>query len=431
MTARSSRSAAAAPPPGKIVFVNRFYDPDESATSQMLTDLARALAARSKIVHVVCSRQRYTDAAAELPALEARCGVQIHRIPTTRFGRQRLLGRAIDYASFYLAATWTLLRFISTGDVLVVKTDPPLLSIPSAAVARLKGAALVNWQQDVFPEIASHLGAHPLPRWVHAALQRLRDASLRTARMNVAIGRRMREYVQSCGVPEARVCVIENWADTRAIMPKPAVESGLRTRLGLGDRFVVGYSGNLGRAHEFETVLEAASLLESDPSIVFLVIGDGAGMVALRHAVNGRGLKNFCFAPYQPRKELSDSLAAADVHWVSLRAALEGLILPSKVYGILAAGRPIVFIGAEDGDIAQLCLEGCGYVVAPGAPAKLVEVIKVLQASSELRAALGSRARELCVSRYTLEHATARWVSVLEELSARGSEIAARRPAQA
>jgi colanic acid biosynthesis glycosyl transferase WcaI len=397
-----------------IVFVNRYYDPDQSATSQLLTDLARGLAANGFDVHVVTSRQLYDNAATRLAADEVRCGVHVHRVATTRFGRSRLPGRAMDYASFYVACAAMILKLLRRGDVLIAKTDPPLLSILAAPIARAKRAALINWQQDVFPEVASYLGANPLPGWLDNGLRRVRDSSLRAATMNVSIGGRMRDYFAGRGIPRAKLCVIENWADGHAIQPKPASASALRCRLHLADRFVVCYSGNLGRAHEFDTLLGAAEVLKADPTFIFLMIGDGAKMEALKHAAAARGLDNFRFLPYQSRDTLEDSLAAADVHLVSLLPALEGLIVPSKLYGILAAGRAVLFIGDSDGEVGRVIERArCGRQIAVGDSTTLADVLRNLQAKPEVLARMGAQARQMLCEHYGLQRALDSWIAVI------------------
>jgi colanic acid biosynthesis glycosyl transferase WcaI len=399
----------------RIVFVNRYFDPDQSATSQMLTDLARGLAATGFEVHVVCSRQLYDDAGARLAACETRFGVQIHRIATTRFGRYRLAGRAIDYASFYVSCAVKLVMLLRNGDVLVAKTDPPLLSILAAPIVKAKRVALINWQQDVFPEIASELGPLRLPLGLDGCLGRLRDASLRTASMNVAIGGRMQEYLATRGIPESKLCVIENWADADAIRPRSTSASALRARLDIADRFVVAYSGNLGRAHDFETLLNAASALSDDARYVFLIIGGGSNTESLRQGVAVRKLNSFRFLPYQPRETLEDSLAAADVHFVSLLPALEGLIVPSKLYGILAAGRALIFLGDRDGEIARVIRRAdCGSVVEVGDAGALVQTLRSMSADPEKLSRSGMRARNLLCEEYSLQHALGRWIALLD-----------------
>jgi glycosyltransferase involved in cell wall biosynthesis len=401
----------------RIVFVNRYFYPDESATAQLLADLAFGLAAGGYEVHIVCSRQLYGAPEARLAANESIRGVAVHRLWTTRFGRRRLLGRALDYASFYVTCAIALRGLLRARDIVVAKTDPPLISIVAALAAQCKGALLVNWLQDVFPEVASQLGANPLPAIVDRALRALRDASLRRAKVNVVLGSRMLEYINTRDVPAAKCRVIENWTDGQALRPKHPADSVLRRRLGLADKFVIGYSGNLGRAHEFETLLGAAESLSSDDRIAFLFIGGGAKMDQLRALVERLNLTHFHFLPYQPREQLEDSLAAADVHLVSLIPSLEGLIVPSKFYGILAAGRPVLFIGDPDGELARLIAKSlCGCCVAAGRSDDLVIAIDRLRADANLRRIMGSAARDLLCSRYSAERAINRWIAVLDEV---------------
>jgi glycosyltransferase involved in cell wall biosynthesis len=398
----------------RVVFVNRYFYPDVSATSQILFDLACRLVQRGIEVHVVCSRQLYDDAGAQLEEAETVHGIRVHRVWTSRFGRTRLMGRAVDYASFYVSGATKLLELLRHGDIVVAKTDPPLISIAAAAIAKVRGARLVNWLQDVFPEVASHLDANPLPKWLNDALMRARDRSLAGADMNVVLGRKMCEHLQRRGIRSKQIRVIENWADGEAIAPILTSASQLRKKLGLQDKFVVGYSGNLGRAHEFETLLAAAERMKVDDRVVFLMVGGGAGMQQLKQHVEARRLENFRFLPYQPREALADSLAAADVHLVCLLPQLEGLIVPSKFYGILAAARPVVFIGHHDGELARIIREtGCGAAVRMGDVSELCAVLRRMRMSESLRVAMGERANALFTSRYTVTRATEQWIDVL------------------
>jgi glycosyltransferase involved in cell wall biosynthesis len=309
-----------------------------------------------------------------------------------------------------------LTRLARTGDIVVAMTDPPLISLVAAAVAWCKGARLINWLQDIFPEVASRLGVNPLPPLLDRGLRRLRDASLRAAEMNVVLGSHMMEFVCARGVPRSRCRVIANWADAEAVQPRPAAQSALRRRLQLAGKFVVGYSGNLGRAHEYETVLGAAEVMRADIDTAFLFGGGGIKMQALRTEVRQRHLQNFVFLPYQARQELGDSLAAADVHLASLIPALEGVIVPSKFYGILAAGRPAVFVGDPDGELARIIdAARCGVVVPVGDVSRLVEALRGLRADAARRRAMGSAARLLALSRYSSHRAIESWVTLLDE----------------
>jgi glycosyltransferase involved in cell wall biosynthesis len=400
----------------RVFFVNRYFHPDESATSQLLCDLAFALVQRGYRIHVVCARQLYGAAGANLPPLETVHGVVVHRVWTTRFGRRRLFGRALDYLSFYLWCGAALLRQLRPFDIVVAETDPPLISIVAAMAAKSRRAILINWLQDVFPEVATQLGASPLPPIFDALLRYLRDVSLRSAFVNVVLGSRMAEYLQTRGIEARKIRIIENWADAASVRPKPSAQSALRRRLGLDGQFVVGYSGNLGRAHEYESILGAAEILRDDASVSFLLIGGGVNMEALQARVAERNLAHVHFLPYQPRDTLEDSLAAADVHLASLLPALEGLIVPSKFYGILAAGRPVLFIGDPDGELARVIREAqCGMALSVGEPAPLAEAVRRLQRDGELRSRMGAAARQLS-ERYTAARALSSWTQLLASI---------------
>ncbi len=381
----------------------------------MLSDLAFRLAQRGVSVAVVTSRQLYEDPRAALVPRETINGVMICRVATATRGRSRLLGRVLDYTSFHAAAGLELLKVLGRGDVVVAKTDPPLISLVVSCAAALRGAVLVNWLQDLFPEVASVLTPGLLPRWLERLLVAARDKSLRRAAMNVVLGESMRSRLLAARVDPRRVRIVPNWADPAGVVPQSVATSVARRRLGLEGRFVVGYSGNLGRAHEFETLIGAARLLRSDARFAFLITGGGAKAEALRAAVRAEGLDSFFFQGYQPAELLSDSLAAADVHLVSLLPALEGLIVPSKIYGILAAGRAAVFVGDVAGDLARMVVaEDCGVAVPVGDCARLAAQLAALRDSPERLASMGIKARQLALSRYTSEHAVGDWVEFLE-----------------
>ncbi|MCU1245162.1 MAG: putative colanic acid biosynthesis glycosyl transferase [Acidobacteria bacterium] len=386
----------------RIVFVNRYFHPDHSATSQMASDLAFHLQNRGWDVAAISSRQRYDEPEASLPSRSIEQGVEVRRVWSSRFGRANLLGRAVDYATFYVSAFLAMLREGGRGTVLVALTDPPLLSVAAALAANLRGTTLVNWTQDLFPEVARALGVRA-PR----ILERLRDWSLRRARTNVALGELMADRIRGRG---AQAIVQHNWA-TDALQPVARETNPLRSEWALGDRFVAGYSGNLGRAHEFEAI---AGAVRAMPDVAFLFIGAGAQLERVQRETAGAA--NVTFRPYQTRRRLSDSLSVADVHLVSLQPALEGLIVPSKFYGILAVARPVIFIGASGGELARLIGEhGCGLVVAPGDADGLAEAIRRLAADPALAADMGRRGRALYEARFAPELALAGWEHILQQ----------------
>jgi len=402
----------------RFIFVNRFFCPDHSATSQILSDLAFHLASAGRDVHVVTSTQLYDDAKAALRVSEIINDVHVHRVPSTGFGRNALLGRSIDYVSFYRSMWQCLVALAQQGDIIVAKTDPPLTSIVAMAAARRKGARLVNWLQDIYPETAVELGVPFMRGPLAASLAALRNRSLRQAEATVVVGDLMARKVESLGAPAARVHVIPNWCNDEDIRPVTQSENSLRQSWGLTGQFVLGYSGNLGRAHEFQTLLEAAERLRNEPRFIFLMVGGGKRFEELAQAVKRQGLTcSFRFIPYQEQKMLSYSLAAADAHWLSLNPKLEGLIVPSKFYGIAAVGKPIIVIGDKYGEIARLVQQhGCGIVVAPGDAEALADALRLLSSAPETISEMGHRARLMLDGHFTRQQALQRWRGLFDRL---------------
>jgi colanic acid biosynthesis glycosyl transferase WcaI len=406
-------------PMARVIFVNRYFFPDHSATSQILSDLTFHLAAIGHEVHVITSRQRYDDPRAALPENETIKGVQVHRVASTRFGRAALSGRALDYLSFYRSVRRSLREIAQAGDIVVAKTDPPLLSAALASVARQRRAHLINWLQDIYPETASILGVPLLRGPVASALATLRNRSLREADATVVVGELMARRIKELGAVPARVHVVANWCDDETIRPAARTDNPLRESWHLSGKFVVGHSGNLGRAHDFETVLAAAERLRNEPRIVFLMIGGGKHFEDLAKGVKARGLEDsFRFRPYQARAMLPHSLGVADVHWLSLHPALEGLIVPSKFYAIAAAGKPMLMIGDSEGEIGRLIRDHrCGTVIRPGDAATLVDTLRRWSGAPAAITEMGARARQMLDAKFTRRRALDQWSRLLASVA--------------
>lgn len=402
----------------KVVFVNRYFHPDFSATSQMLGDLAFDLARQGFEVSVVTSRQLYDQARATLAAEEIVDGVKVHRVYSTRFGRSGTLGRLCDYLSFHAAAALKLRGLLGADHVVVAKTDPPLLGVTVGVVARSRGARTINWLQDLFPEV---LGAvttkHKLAQALVGMLTGIRNRSLAAAHENVVIGDRMARHVQQQGVSSRSLRVIENWSDGQVVSPRSRQGNALRGEWQLARQMVVGYSGNLGVAHEFDTILDAAEQLLERSDIAFLFIGAGSRLAWLKQQVRQRGLVNVQFQPYQSRERLAESLSVPDVHLVCLRPDMEGLIVPSKFYGVLAAGRACIFIGDPEGEIAvQVRRLRCGMAVRSYDAADLVKQLKDLADHPDALAELGVRARAAFEQKFERGVAVQKWAQLLKGL---------------
>lgn len=402
----------------RVIFLNRFFYPDHSATSRMVSDLAFELASSGKEVHVIASRQLYDNPGANLPAYEIAHRVQIHRVGTTSFGRSRLPGRAMDYLSFCLTSWRCALSLAKPGDIIVAKTDPPMISLVGMVAARQQGAKLVNWVQDIYPEIAIEFGVPFLIAPIRRLLLWVRDMSLKAATANVVLGQLPAKLVSSRGVSPDRVTIIHNWSQDDEIVPIAHEDNSLRQAWDLTDKFVVGYSGNLGRTHEFLTMLAVSERFRSDHRIVFLVIGGGHQKDGLAREVKFRGLdRSYLFVPYQDATVLKYSLAVPDVHWISLRPRFEGLVVPSKFYGIAAAARPMISIGSKQGELGRLVEQHqCGFAIEEGDVDSLESAITLLFHDHDLCATMGQRARSMLDHHFTRRQAFDCWQILISKV---------------
>ena len=401
----------------KIIFVNRFYCPDQSATSQLLTDLTTKLDFDSNVeIVVITSRRVMSDPNICLNAEDIVDGVNVKRVYTTNFGKKVLIGRLLDFFFFYITSFFMLLRIANKNDVVVVKTDPPLISVTSSIAVRLKGAKQINWLQDIYPEVACRLGVKGFNGFLGKLLINIRNYTLRKALFNVVLGDVMFSHVESLGIDSNKIKIIHNWSDGEIIKPIDKESNHLIKEWNLDNKFVVCYSGNMGRAHEFDTILDAIENLVSNKDIVFLFIGDGAKKQWLVEQSELRNLNNMMFMPYQDFSQLSYSLSVGDVHLISLISELEGLIVPSKFYGVMAAGRPSFFIGSEKSEIKNMLDEcNCGQSFLIGEAEKLSREIESLSYAKESNAEMCRRARLSYLEKYDKSVAICKWQELLSK----------------
>jgi len=356
----------------RLIFINRFYWPETPATGQLLTDLAVRLAGARHEVTVITSHPGTPG----LAARERNQAVDIHRIRGTRWGGAGLAGKAVDFATFHLGALWGLLRTARRGTIVIAMTDPPLIGIAGWLVARLRGAQVIHWVQDIYPDLAIELAGQ---RWLRVLLP-LRDLAWRRADACVTLGEDMAGVLAAAGVPEGRRTIIPNWAPAGLAPQPPPGNSPLRERWGLTGKFVVAYAGNLGRVHDLEPLLAVAEAFRGEPRFAFVFIGAGARRDALAAEARRLGLDHVFFHPSQPREQLTAALALADVHLVTLLPGCERLVFPSKLYGIAAVGRPLIFIGPAGCEIARLVeRHGLGGVAERGDPAGVIGHIRRLE----------------------------------------------------
>lgn len=389
----------------RIILVNQYYAPDEAATAQMLGDLGAALAAAGHQVTAICCDRSYTDPARRYPARERIDGVEVDRVRAGALGRDSLLPRLTDYLVFMLGAARRLL-FAPRPDVVIVLTTPPLISFLAIVIAPLRRFRVVFWSMDVYPDVAFELGVISPRSLAGRTVRALSRLTIRRADVVVALGETMAGRLRS---EARRLEIVHNWADEAGIAPRRS-----KRRNG---QFTLQYSGNLGLAHEFETLLRAARRLSAEaPNVRLTIAGVGPRLEEVQRAA--RGLPNVSIRPFSARADLADALAAGDVHLITLRPNMPGLLVPSKIYGILAAGRPTVYIGPPVGEVADILREGrCGTIVGNGDVDALLDAIAAYASDRERLESEGCRARELFERHFTKKRATDHFLKIVDDLA--------------
>lgn len=301
-----------------------------------------------------------------VPRCEVRNGVTILRSGCAGARDESLAGRLKESWAFYPVAAASLLR-VEDPDVFLVQTTPPLIVVLASWIARMRGVPVVYWLQDLYPDTAEALGVLSPDGVLAKVLRKLHHNAMLRARSVVVPGRDVRERLLTSGVPGDRVVVLYNWADPELSATGKSTVERLRSKWGLEGKRVVMYSGNLGRAHYSEEILEAAAALSGRQDVAFVIVGGGTGWKWIREEAGRRALPNTVFLPYQDRQALGQSLAVGDVHLITQRAETVGMLVPSKLYGALASGKPVVFMGPENGEVARTLRESyAGLTVPPG-----------------------------------------------------------------
>ena len=373
----------------RVCFFNRSYWPDTGATGQLLTELAEDLVKIHGFEVTVVTGYPVAHGQA-LPSRALHNGVRIVRAAGTTFSPRRFAGRAANYLTYFLSALWTGL-WLPKQDIAVALTDPPIIGL--AALASRPRYGMLFFCQDIFPEVAGLLEDFRSPL-VNAMLERLNRFLVRRATRIVSLGETMTDrLVQGKGADRLKVAVVHNWADTTAIVPSDK-RNQFSIAHGLADRFVVLHAGNIGLGQNLDVVIDAAQILAPREDVVILFIGDGTRRAALEQVVRDRRLANVRFLPFQPREHLRWTYASSDVCLVSLKPGLAGYIVPSKLYPILAAGRPYIAAVEASSEVSAITARyRCGVVSSPGDAAALAAAILSLADDSEGRSAMGALAR--------------------------------------
>lgn len=401
-----------------VVLLNQPFHPDVVATAQMGKDLGDELVRRGHSVTAVCSRSIYGQKGATLPPRETIDGIDIRRTGFSLFGKAGIVARIADFALFYALASTRVLT-MRKPDVVVGFTTPPFIAMTGIAARWLRGSRAVYWVMDLYPDVPVACGVMKPRGVLTRVLETVHRFLLRRSDANVVLGRCMRDLVVAKGVAPSKVKLIPVWADLTGIDGAARETSPFRQTWNLGDAFTVMYSGNYGLGHDARTLCDAMLALKDRADIRFVFVGGGKRRAEVEAFIGQHQLANASWHEYVPREQLGQSLAAADVHLISVKEGCEGTMVPSKVFGIMAAARPGVFVGHPSSEVARLLSEhDCGSVIREGDSAGLVATLLRLKDDASERQRLGENARNAVRGRYDRETATKMWADLLESLVA-------------
>ena len=382
----------------RLLLINQYFPPDHAPTGLMLESVVGVLADRGHEITVLCAKGGYAGAGGlneAGAAAEAGGTVSVVRIGSTRFGRSSFLGKLVDYLSFYLAVALVILRHRPRPDRVVVLTTPPYLSVLARLVGKCAGADHAHWVMDLYPDVmVAHgmLAAGGLPHRGLSWLARLGFGGRRCAGV-MTLGPDMAARV-SAYLPDGRKATwVPLWntdplGDSAALRTasgafassaEPAAVADLRSSRGWKkDELVVMYSGNMGLGHRFSEILEVVRRYfmaedgmpapgEAAPRIRVVFYGAGKRRREIENFIREHPGAPVELHDYVSRDLLAVHLRSADVHLASLESGWEGTMVPSKLQGIFAVGRPVIFVGSENSSIGEWILESSGgWVVAPG-----------------------------------------------------------------
>ncbi len=401
----------------KLSLITQFFPPDYAATGQLLEELVRHLGNLGVEIEVFTGQPGYAFEKNKAPAREQSGQVRIQRTRATQVWYQRIRGKALSGVLFTLRAALHILRHNRHHNVLLVTTAPPFLPVLGYLAHKLFKLPYVCILYDLYPDIAIALNVIPKHHWLGRFWQIVNRKVWQEADQIIVLSPAMKQRVADiCPQAANNISVIHSWGDAKKIVPILKQDNWFARKYNTVEKFTVLYSGNMGRCHDIDTILETAKLLKDQP-IQFLCVGGGAKKKILIEQVKKLGLNNFQFLPYQEKSNLPYSLTACDLSLVSMDKGFESLVAPSKLYSALATGKPVAVVCPQHSYLKQLIAEGnCGQTFDNGDSQSLAEFIQMLSNNPQLAENMGKAARKYMQLHFTPEVIAQEYLEVLRRV---------------
>jgi colanic acid biosynthesis glycosyl transferase WcaI len=399
----------------KILLITQVFYPDEVSTANLFTNLCSVLVEEHVDVEVWCSQPSYTVLKKQPKSIILH-GIKIFFLPSTNYKKTNLLGRLTNYFSFTISVVLKLI-FSREKTPVFTHTTPPTLGIIISFICSFKKRKFVYVLLDIFPEGLVRLGNMSKKNVFVRFWQYLFIISLKKSEKIIVIGRDMKKWTEDI-YPQAgnKTEYIPLWQDEKLIFPQDYSRNTFVIENKLTDKFVIQYSGNMGLWNEMSTMGKAVR--ENLKDVVFLFVGGGMRKKELLEAISEENIKNVMILPFQPNDSFNTILSACHVGLVTMRDNLEGMAVPSKIYGIMAAGKPIIALVPLNSEIAYIVTEeNCGFVVKPGDVEEFIRVICLLKKDENLRIRMGQNSRMAFEEKYSTRKIAGRYKLLIEELN--------------
>lgn len=390
----------------KIWVISEVYYPDEQGTAYYMTKIAEGLS-KYFDVHVLCGYPTVTARGKIVPKKEFLDGVNIERCQGTTFNKDSFILRSINIFSNGLSLFIKALLRIKKGEVVLVVTGPHILHFLVKLACSIKKVRCILRVDDVYPEALIATGVLSERNLIAKILFYVNRVLYDRMDKIIVLGRDMRKLAlnkinELHGALNEKVIIIPNWADIEQVYPQPKKENPLLKELGLSNLFIVQCAGNMGRAQAIENMFKAIEFLRNEKNIHFMFIGGGGKRGWMENEVQRKRLTNITILNQLPRAEQINFLNACDIAMASLLSKMTGAGVPSRMYNIMAAGKPIIAVAPLDSELSMVVQEeGIGWVVPPDQPEKLADVILMAYFNRELVTEMGDRARRVAESKYS------------------------------
>jgi len=400
-----------------LIILSQYFYPDLASTGQLLTELAEDFKKYGYNVKVYTVKPSYFKSTKKCDKKETYKSIKIYRVSATRFNKNILMGRLCNYLSYFISVSFKLL-FSKDRYPLLIVSNPPFLPLIGLLLKRIRNQKYIFLIHDLYPDLAIKLGYIKQNSIIAIIWKKLNGKIFKKANEVVVLGKYMAERIKKSNINlDFKIKIIDNWADEKSILPVRKEENWFIKKYNLKNKMVILYSGNIGLYQDLKIILKAANILRNYEKLLFLFIGEGGGIGELKKIVNEYKLHNVKFLPFQPKEFLSYSLSVADISIVALEKGVEGINVPSKIYGILASGRAILGLVGENCEVADIIKKAnCGFRIDQGDISGLVEKIKYIYERPEKLKIMGNNSRKYFENHFTRAQVTKKYFKILENI---------------